>query len=370
MNGSCLMMSLVLVAGTTAAHAAAPHAPPTCTVLPDDVTIDINGGFSWNGWTSRGFSNQAGVYAAGSTTAVYEIYTTVFTFKKCKHRVDERAIQINSDQIPRDFERGKLAGGCDGFTDYNQGDSSLQNGSGRPVTNGGAFDDGNIILGIGVRVVDNAQFEAFDTTTASADARRENRWGGWRFFKFGLNNDGQTSYEPASTVGGTDGRINSNSHANPGDFVMSASLGKFRFTTQEVTIRTTGAITPGVHASAASGLLYIPGGFHGPHGGAVSYDFPMRSFGADVDGQVHAYQTFLDITAVQKLYGPDSVSEDSILDIGGRDKGMSTAGVGPINLDNLVFCIYGYRDNQSVISIVPKPQVRTVTAPVIDPGYD
>ena len=186
MKWPCLMMSLALVAGTTAAHAAAIHAPPTCTVLPDDVTIDINGGYSWNGWTSRGFSNQQGVYGGGSTAAVYEIYTTVFTFKKCKHRVDGRAIQMNSDQIPRNFERGRLAGGCDGFTDYNQGDSSLQNASGRPVTNGGAFDDGNIILGIGVRVVNNAQFEAFDTTTASADARRENRWGGWRFFKFGL----------------------------------------------------------------------------------------------------------------------------------------------------------------------------------------
>jgi len=170
------MMSLVLVAGTTATHAAAPHAPPTCTILSHDVTVDINGGYSWNGWTSRGFSNQAGIYAAGSTTAVYEIYTTVFTFKKCKHRVDGRAIQLNSDQVPRDFEKGKLAGGCKGFTHYNQGDSKLQNASGRPVTNGGAFDDGNIILGIGVRVVNNAQFEAFDTTTTNPDARREKRW--------------------------------------------------------------------------------------------------------------------------------------------------------------------------------------------------
>lgn len=359
MNVSSMLMSLMLAAGTSAGHAATGDAAP-----PGVATVDINGGFSWNGWTSRGFSNQEGVYAAGSTGAVYEIYTTVFTFKKCDHRVDPRAIQINSGSIPGDFEKGRQATGCKGFTHYNQGDPKLQNDSGRPVTNGGAFDDGNTILGIGVRVVDNAQFERLDTGTADLDARRENRWGGWRFFMFGLNNNGQTSFAPASTVGGADGRVEWRGHSNPGDFVMSASPGAFRFTTQEITIRMKGA------GPTAGGQLYIPGGFHGPSGGGVSYDFPMRSFGADVDGQVHAFQTFLDVTAVQKLYGPDAASEDSILDIGDRDKGSNTEGVGSINLDTLMLCVNGYRDNQVVISAVPKPPARRVTAYPIGPGFD
>ena len=367
MHRSFLIVSLLVAAGASGGGAAV-----AVPASPDkDGTVDVNGGFSWNGWTSRGFSNQQGVYAAGSTAAVYEIYTTVFTFKKCKHRPDERAIQSTSTQIPRNFDKGTLAGGGrgfsrggSGFTHYNQGSDTLLNDSGRPVTNGGAFDDGNVILGFGVRVVDNAQFEAFDTTTTDLDARRATRWGGWRFFQFGLNNNGQTSFAPASTAGGTDGRVDWKGNSKPGDFVMSASLGAFRFTTQEITIRLKGS------GPSAGGQLYIPGGFHGPMGGAVSYDFPMRTFGADVDGQVHAYQTFLDITAVQKLYGPDSVSEDSILDVGNRDKGLATEGVGPINLDDLMLCIYGYRDNHVVIPAIPRPPIRTVTAPNIDPGYD
>jgi hypothetical protein len=351
----CVTMTLMLAAGVGGEQ--------SCS-SPSPETIDINGGYSWNGWTSRGFSNQSGVWASGSTTAVYEIYTTIFTFDKSRHVPDSRAIQSTSTQIPRNFNKGTLGGNGKGFTHYNQGDVTLQNDSGRAVTNGGAFDDGNIILGIGVRVVDNAQFEAFDTTTANLDARREKRWGGWRFFQFGLNNNGQTSYMPASTVGGTDSRVDWRGHSRPGDFVMSASPGAFRFTTQEISIRLLG------DGPSAGGALYIPGGFHGPNGGAVSYDFPLRTFGADVDGQVHAYQTFLDITAIQKLYGPDSVSEDSIIDIGNRNKGLATEGVGPIDLDNLMLCINGYRDNQVVIPAVPRPQVRTVTAPHVDPGYD
>lgn len=349
---SCVTMALMLAAGVGGEQ--------SCS-SPSPETIDINGGYSWNGWTSRGFSNQSGVWASGSTTAVYEIYTTVFTFKKCKHRPDERAIQSSSTQIPRDFEKGKLASGCRGFTHYNQGSDTLANSTGRPVESGGAFDDGNTILGIGVRVVDNAQFEAFDTTTVDLDARRENRWGGWRFFEVGLNNNGQTSYMPATTVGGADGRSSWENDAKPGDFIFSFSSGAFRFTSQEVTIRT------GIPASQR---LYIPGGFHGPDGGGVSYDFPFRAFGADVDGQVHAYQMFVDITAMQKLYGPDSVSEDSILDIGNRNQGQSDKGIGPINLETAMLCINGYRNNQVVLPITPRPAVKVVQMPQIDPGYD
>ena len=42
--------------------------------------VDINGGTSWGGWTSKGQSNQLGVYAGGSENAVYEVYSTAFSF--------------------------------------------------------------------------------------------------------------------------------------------------------------------------------------------------------------------------------------------------------------------------------------------------
>ncbi|MDV7402275.1 hypothetical protein RZS08_63215, partial [Arthrospira platensis SPKY1] len=36
--------------------------------------IDINGGTSWGGWDFRGQSTDEGIWAAGITSGVYEIY--------------------------------------------------------------------------------------------------------------------------------------------------------------------------------------------------------------------------------------------------------------------------------------------------------
>ena len=52
----------------------------TCAVAHGGI-VDINGGTSWNGWTSVGNSRTAGVWVRGSTTRDYNIYSTLFTLE-------------------------------------------------------------------------------------------------------------------------------------------------------------------------------------------------------------------------------------------------------------------------------------------------
>ncbi len=98
--------------------------------------VDINSGSSWSGWTIVGFSNQLGIYGSGSTTAVYEIYTTNFTF--------------NNDSVSGSAVGGGPTGGVTGF--------------GTGVFSTGAFANGNNILGIGVRVVSGGSITGFTPT--------------------------------------------------------------------------------------------------------------------------------------------------------------------------------------------------------------
>jgi hypothetical protein len=55
--------------------------------------VDINGGLSWNGWTSRGFSVQLGVYGSGGTSEVYEIYMTSFAFDAASDTISGAPVQ-------------------------------------------------------------------------------------------------------------------------------------------------------------------------------------------------------------------------------------------------------------------------------------
>lgn len=316
--------------------------------------VDINGGSSWTGWTSRGLSNERGTWSKGSTTLVYELYTTVFTFDASVHVVAPSALSTTNG--PGNFNRGT-------FTTYNRNSTSVANPTSRPVTMdtnnpaaiGGAFDDGNLIYGIGVRIVDNAQFENIDTTTADPAQRRAYRWAGgsgtyapggaFRPVSFGLNDAGNTSFSPASTVGGTDGRISFSQFSRHRDFTIS--LFPIDFSSQEITIQD----TSGTFWGGTNSTLYIPGGY----GSGVSYDYPFRAFGADVDGVVHAWQLFIDLTALQKLYGPDDSSEDSILDHGCCALNRAAeAGVGVVDLSKLTLMVGGWANSYVVINALPQ----------------
>jgi hypothetical protein len=84
------------------------------------ASIEVNGGLSWNGWTSRGTSTTLGVYGKGSTANVYEIYTTYFNY------------------------------GGETVTGSPAGSLSLAPGG------TGAFAAGNRILGVGIRRISGA----------------------------------------------------------------------------------------------------------------------------------------------------------------------------------------------------------------------
>jgi len=59
-------------------HLAKATALIACSVAHAGI-VDINGGSSWNGWTSVANSRTAGVWVRGSTTRDYNIYSTTFT---------------------------------------------------------------------------------------------------------------------------------------------------------------------------------------------------------------------------------------------------------------------------------------------------
>ena len=106
--------------------------------------VDINGGLSWNGWTSRGFSNQLGVYGSGGTSEVYEVYTTSFAFNKSSNTITGNPVQA-VEPAATGFSSGRLA-----YTPF-----------GKVAVSAGAFADGNTILGVGVRVVSGGSVAGF-----------------------------------------------------------------------------------------------------------------------------------------------------------------------------------------------------------------
>ena len=69
--------------GTGRLHrsAAALSALASCAIAHAGI-VDINGGTSWNGWTSVGNSRTAGMWVKGSTTRDYNIYSALFTLEE------------------------------------------------------------------------------------------------------------------------------------------------------------------------------------------------------------------------------------------------------------------------------------------------
>jgi hypothetical protein len=201
----------------------------------------IDGGATWNGWTSVGQSDQLGVYGSGSSTAVYEVYTTTFLF--------------NNNSVSGSAVGGGPTGGATGF------------GTGAFST--GAFANDNTILGIGVRVVSGGSITGSTPTV-----------------RFDLDAD---SYQAASSVGGADGRTSSSSWSETGDFTAQfEGANSWRGSTLN------GQAGNGTSYMGTSNFQTIPGGF----GSGVSYDFAFRAFALS-----DSYQMFFDLDAMYTLYG-------------------------------------------------------------------
>ena len=207
------------------------------------ASVDINGGSSWGGWSHRGNSLNVGIWGAQSTTRSYEIYTTVFTF-------DNNAItggtQVRGSGTPTGFDQGAFSTG--------------------------AFANGNTILGIGLKM----------NGTASAV--------GNTFVAFGLSG---SSFQAASAVGATDGRVSLSQWGRSGDFSvwMEASLGPSNLA----------VLTSNGTANGGTGTY---SNLVGGYGSGVSYDFAFRMFRQG--GVGGSTQMFFDLTAMQNLYGGGS----------------------------------------------------------------
>ncbi len=220
--------------------------------------IDINGGTSWQGWQLRGQSTDLGIYGEGSTSNVFEIYTTVFSF--------------NNNTVT-----GNPAGSS-GFT-----------------TSTGAFQNGNRILGVGIRQISGIN----DAGNGSGIVR------------FDVNNN---SYRAASSVGGTDGKVHSTTDADAGDFN-----------------------TQFYAAGRAPSTLAV---FSGPGSwtSLASNDFAFRGFSQNHGTDGASYQMFFDLTSMPSLYS----------NVGGN-------AIGTIG-DTVTMSIRGFGDTDVVlVTSVPEP---------------
>ena len=268
------------------------------------AAIDINGGITWGGWSLRGNSRDVGIWVQGSTTRNYDLYTTVFSF-------DNNAITGSPTQV-------KTAGAPGGFTA----------GSFSP----GSFANGNMILGIGLKMND-ANASAIGTT----------------YLNFGI---GANNYQAASSLGGTDGRVDNTVWAHTGDFGMwmdapsggSGPSNLYAMTTDgTATIGGTGA------------YCNLPGG----SGSGVSYDYAARMFRqGDLGGTI---QFFFDLTAMETLYASGSAS------FGGGWNPTTSARIGDIG-SSLNLAMYNSNNgfanaSQVVVGIaVPEPSTSVLGA--------
>jgi len=132
-------------------------------------SVDINGGSSWGGWNLRGQSNQQGIYGSGSTTGVYDIYTTSFLFD------------------------GQTVSGSPAFGGLSTAPMDLS-----------GWNAGARIFGVGIEAVSGVPVVSGSGV-----------WNVRPFITFDLASD---SYQAASTVGGIDGRTSPSVYARAGDF--------------------------------------------------------------------------------------------------------------------------------------------------------
>ena len=114
------------------------------TAFADPIVTDpivINGGTSWEGWSLRGNSRDVGIWAGGSTTRDYDLYTTVFYFNN--NAITGNPVQVKTVAAPSGFGQGSGVGGRDGVGRYRAkfGRSGVSHrSSGRCSPLGGARD--------------------------------------------------------------------------------------------------------------------------------------------------------------------------------------------------------------------------------------
>lgn len=263
--------------------------------------IVIDGGTSWGGWSLRGNSRDVGIWAKDSTTRNYDLYTTVFYFDN--NAITGSPVQVETATAPSGFNQGT----------YSQG----------------AFTNGNVILGIGLKMKDNIGASG----TASAI--------GTTFLNFGIGTN--NNYQAASSLGGTDGRTDNTVWAHTGDFGMwmSAPSG--------------GSGPSNLYAMTTNGTAYAGTGQYsnlpGGSGSGVSYDYAARIFRQG--GAGGSIQFLFDLTAMEALYGAGSPS------LGGGWTSPSSARIGAVGLginSNLNLSIYNSNDsyvNGSTVVIGP-----------------
>lgn len=136
---------------------------------------------------------------------------------------------------------------------------------------------------------------------------------GMTFLNFGI---GGNNYQAASSLGGTDGRVDNTVWAHTGDFGMwmngeADQAGPSNL--YEMTSNGTGAAQVGTGLSS---------NLAGGNGSGVSYDYAARMFRqGDAGGTI---QFFFDLTAMETLYGPGSPS------LGGGWNPTASARIGDI----------------------------------------
>ncbi|MFN9369735.1 MAG: hypothetical protein ACK6CT_13385 [Planctomycetia bacterium] len=270
--------------------------------------VDINGGLSWNGWTNRGLSNQAGLYGSGgmADTELYEVYTTAFAFDATSNTITDNPVQAVAP-APTGFETGR----------------TVPTPFGPLVVSAGAFQAGNTILGIGVRATGTGSITSFKPT-----------------LRFDLDND---SYAPASATGGTVGRTSFSSFSEQGDFTVQFE-GASSWRGSTISVQAGSRTGQAATYTGTNNTVLLPGGV----GSGTSYDFAFRAFAQPA---AKSYQMFLDMTAIPSLYG--SVYATFF---------PGKAGVGPIG-DRVTVSLNGLGSNNVVFDA-------NLTLPPVDLDVD
>jgi hypothetical protein len=273
--------------------------------------VDINGGLSWNGWTSRGRSVEPALYASGGTTRSeqYEVFTAAFAFEG--DAISDEPVQAVAP-APLGFQAGR----------------SVSTPFGSLKVSAGAFAPGNTILGIGVRATDTGSITGFKPT-----------------IRFDLDND---SYKTAAQAGTSVGLASFSQFSEQGDFsVQFEGANGWRGSTISVQAGNRTA------AGGSNDTVSLPGGV----GSGTSYDFAFRAFAQPA---ANAYQMFFDMTAIPQLYG-NTVPAPAAKSIYGTFF-PNKVGVGPIG-DRVTVSLNGLGTNNVVFDA-------NLTLPPVDLDVD
>jgi hypothetical protein len=228
--------------------------------------LDINGGLSWNGWSYRGNSLEAGVWAAASGTRSYEVYSTVFTFNN--HAVTGSPVQVQYPGTPGGFAAGPYSPG--------------------------SFANGNRILGIGFKM------------NGTARALGEN------FVQIAIQGE---NFRPASALGVGDGRVGISQWGRTGDISMwlAAQAGP-----SNVAVMTDN----GVQQGGLGTYINFPGG-------NVGYDFCFRQFRqGDVGGSTQMFFDLTALQNIYGGVSPiGTIGDKFTISIYNTDEGWVDAGM-------------------------------------------